>query len=50
MKADCLTKKNIEIAQNNADLQMRNIMKSMGFNNVTIRFADNKDTGNDKHK
>ena len=42
MKADCLTKKNIEIAQNNADLQMRNIMKSMGFNNVTIRFYDNK--------
>lgn len=42
MKADCLTKKNIEIAQNNADLQMRNIMKSMGFNNVTIRFDDNK--------
>ena len=33
----------IEIAQNNADLQMRNIMKAMGFNTVAIRFSkDNK--------
>lgn len=43
MKANCLTPKNIEIAQNNADLQMRNIMKAMGFNTVAIRFSkDNK--------
>ena len=43
MRADCLTPKNIEIAQNNADLQMRNIMKAMGFNTVAIRFSkDNK--------
>ena len=43
MKADCLTPANIEIAQNNADLQMRNIMKAMGFNTVAIRFANNSE-------
>ena len=31
------------IAEGNADLQMRNMMKAMGFNNVTIRFSDNAD-------
>lgn len=47
MRADCLTPSNIEIAQNNADLQMRNVMKAMGFNNIAIRFSDN--TSNNKH-
>ena len=43
MKAHCLTASNISIAEGNADLQMRNMMKAMGFNNVTIRFSDNAD-------
>ncbi|MGN0282681.1 MAG: DUF4230 domain-containing protein [Prevotella sp.] len=47
MKAHCLTPENIDIAQGNADLQMRNVMKAMGFNNITIRFTDN--TQNNKH-
>lgn len=47
MKSDCLTPSNIDIAQNNADLQMRNVMKAMGYNNITIRFSDN--SHNNKH-
>ena len=39
MKADCLTPSNISIAEGNADLQLRNMMKAMGFTNITIRFT-----------
>ena len=39
MLSRCLTAQNVSIAENNADLQMRNVMKAMGFNIVTIRFA-----------
>lgn len=47
MRARCLSQSNINIAENNADLQMRNIMKAIGFNNVVIRFESSQDN---KHK
>lgn len=47
MRTRCLSQSNISIAENNADLQMRNLMKAMGFNNVVIRFETSQDN---KHK
>jgi len=38
MKAHGLTPSNIRSAENNADAQVRNMMRSMGFNNVVVRF------------
>lgn len=38
MIAHCLTPSNIRSAENNADAQFRNMMRSMGFNNVVVRF------------
>ena len=38
MKERCLNESNIEIAKQNAGLQFHNLMRSMGFNNVAIRF------------
>lgn len=40
MKKNCLTPKNICTAQNNAESQMQNVMKSLGFRVVTIRFEN----------
>ena len=40
MKKNCLTPKNIRTAQNNAESQMQNVMKSLGFRVVTIRFEN----------
>ena len=47
MLSRCLTAQNVSIAENNADLQMRNVMKAMGFNIVTIRL-DGKSEKRDK--
>ena len=44
MKRNCLTPKNIRAAQNNAEAQMQNIMKSLGFRAVTVKFDNNKYT------
>ena len=44
MKRNCLTPKNIRAAQNNAEAQMQNIMKSVGFRAVTVKFDNNKHT------
>ena len=44
MKRNCLTPKNIRAAQNNAEAQMYNIMKSLGFRAVTVKFDNNKHT------
>ena len=44
MKRNCLTPKNIRAAQNNAEAQMQNIMKSLGFRAVTVKFDNNKHT------
>lgn len=38
MIAHCLTPSNIRSAEKNADAQFRNMMRSMGFNNVVVRF------------
>lgn len=38
MKRRGLTKANMASARNNADAQMRRLMRSMGFENITIRF------------
>lgn len=38
MKAKGLTESNIRSAEANADAQFRNMMRSMGFNNVIVRF------------
>ena len=40
MKKNCLNAKNIRTAQNNAESQMQNVMKSLGFRVVTIRFEN----------
>lgn len=40
MTAHCLTPSNIRSAENNADAQFRKMMRSMGFNNVVIRFKE----------
>lgn len=45
MKDKCLTASNIRSAENNADAQFRNMMRSIGFNNVVVRF----DTMQSKH-
>ena len=38
MLKHCLTKENLKAAEMNADLQMRNMMQSMGYNHVKITF------------
>ena len=38
MLAHCLTPENLRSAENNADMQFRRMMKSMGFNYVKINF------------
>ena len=38
MIAHCLTPENLRSAENNADVQFRKMMKTMGFNYVSIRF------------
>ena len=43
MKRNCLDAKNIRAAEINAETQMTNIMKGLGFRAVTVRF-DNKNT------
>lgn len=40
MKAHGMTNENITVAQNNADAQMRKMLKAMGFKNVIIRFGE----------
>lgn len=40
MMVHCLTPSNIRSAENNADAQFRNMMRSMGFNNVVVRFKE----------
>ncbi|MBQ6652904.1 MAG: DUF4230 domain-containing protein [Prevotella sp.] len=43
MRERCLNEGNMEIAKQNARLQFRNLLRSMGFNNVAIRFkGENK--------
>lgn len=39
MRLHCLTPANMRSARNNADAQMRRVMRSMGFSNVVIEFA-----------
>lgn len=36
----CFTPSNIRSAENNADAQFRNMMRSMGFDNVIVRFEN----------
>ena len=43
MKKNCLNAKNIRAAEMNAEAQMTNIMKGLGFRAVTVRF-DKKNT------
>ena len=43
MKRNCLNTKNIRAAEMNAEAQMTNIMKGLGFRAVTVRF-DKKNT------
>ena len=43
MKKHCLNAKNIRAAETNAEAQMTNIMKGLGFRAVTVRF-DKKNT------
>ena len=38
MLRHCLTKENLAAAESNAEQQFRNMMKSMGFNHITITF------------
>ena len=38
MQRHCLTKENLSAAESNAEQQFRNMMKSMGFNHITINF------------
>lgn len=38
----CLTPSNISSAEANADSQFRQMLRSMGYNNVVIRFENNK--------
>lgn len=40
MKSHALTRENIAVAQNNADAQMRQMLKAMGFKKVIIRFKE----------
>lgn len=40
MKANCLTPKNLKAAQDNAEAQMKNIMRSLGFRAVGVTFGD----------
>uniref|UniRef100_A0AB33IXV6 DUF4230 domain-containing protein n=1 Tax=Prevotella sp. GTC17253 TaxID=3236793 RepID=A0AB33IXV6_9BACT len=42
MKQRCLTPQNIDNAQENATRQFYSLFKSMGFENVRIKFQDNK--------
>ena len=43
MKRNCLTPKNIRTAEINAETQMQNIMRSLGFRTVIVKF-DKKNT------
>ena len=43
MKRNCLTDKNIRTAEINAEAQITNIMRGLGFRAVTVRF-DKKNT------
>lgn len=43
MKANCLTPKNLKAAQDNAEAQMKNIMRSLGFRAVSVTFDDKSD-------
>ena len=43
MKRNCLNAKNIRAAEMNAEAQIANIMKGLGFRAVTVRF-DKKNT------
>lgn len=38
MQRHCLTKENLLAAESNAEQQFRNMMRSMGFNHITITF------------
>jgi len=40
MKSHCLTQRNFFTAQKNGELQMRQLLKAMGFEKVSIRFED----------
>ena len=40
MMARCMTKKNIESAEQNASAQFHQLLRSMGFENIKIRFAE----------
>ena len=40
MRARCLNKQNMESAEQNASRQFYQLMTSMGFRNVTVRFAE----------
>lgn len=42
MLAHGLTSSNLRSAENNADAQVRHMLKSMGFDNITVRFAKRK--------
>lgn len=38
MMAHCLTPENLRSAENNAEVQFRRMLKSMGFKHITVRF------------
>lgn len=40
MRQHCLTPANLRSARNNADAQMRRVLRSMGFVNVVVEFAE----------
>ena len=40
MRARCLNRQNIESAEQNASRQFYQLMRSMGFSNVSIRFDE----------
>lgn len=40
MREHALTKENIRSAENNADAQFRGMFRSMGYNNIIIRFGE----------
>lgn len=43
MLAHCLTPQNLRSAQVNAEMQFRKMLKTMGFNHVSIQFEDETD-------
>ena len=40
MRKRCMTEQNIRSAEQNASLQFYNVLRSMGFENVQVRFKD----------